>query len=202
MNKSEVKKKGTNTTETIKKENQRVVLTKQLLKEALISLLKEENIYKISIRRLCDIAGINRSTFYKYYGSQYELLTDMENEILSYIQENVEDIASGIVVQNIERLTVILSYLEKNSELAQLLLNNNVDPDFPKKLIDLPQIQDAIRRGIANKYDEAYQDYIFTFIIYGGYNLIKEWINKENRESAETMARLMTATIEGLYHGE
>ena len=53
------------------KEDQRVMLTKRLLKDSLVSLLKEKTIFKITIRELCDTAGINRSTFYKYYDSQY-----------------------------------------------------------------------------------------------------------------------------------
>ena len=56
-----------------KKEDRRVIMTKKLLKNALIVLLKEKDIYHISIRELCALADINRSTFYKYYGSQYDL---------------------------------------------------------------------------------------------------------------------------------
>ena len=48
-------------------ENQRVYLSKKLLENALISLLKQKSLYKISIRELCEVASINRSTFYKYF---------------------------------------------------------------------------------------------------------------------------------------
>ena len=48
------------------RENQRVMLTRRLIKESLTGLLAEESIHKISIRALCERAGINRSTFYKY----------------------------------------------------------------------------------------------------------------------------------------
>ena len=55
-------------------ENQRVYLSKKLLENALISLLKQKSLYKISIRELCEVASINRSTFYKYFSSQFDLL--------------------------------------------------------------------------------------------------------------------------------
>lgn len=61
-----------------KKEDRRIAMTKRLLKAALIELLKEQDIYHISIRELCERADVNRTTFYKYYGSQFDLLTDME----------------------------------------------------------------------------------------------------------------------------
>ena len=52
------------------KENQRILVTKRLLGVALIKLLKEKTIHEISVRELCDKAGVNRSTFYNHYKSQ------------------------------------------------------------------------------------------------------------------------------------
>ena len=67
-----------------KKEDRRIAMTKRLLKAALIELLKEQDIYHISIRELCERADVNRTTFYKYYGSQFDLLTDMEKDMLDF----------------------------------------------------------------------------------------------------------------------
>ena len=64
-------------------ENQRIRLSKTMLKNALIELLKTKNIEKISIYELCGQAQINRTTFYKYYGSQYDLLADIENDVFN-----------------------------------------------------------------------------------------------------------------------
>ena len=50
-----------------KKENQRITLTKRLLQEALLLMLRDESINKISVRDLCEKAGINRTTFYNHY---------------------------------------------------------------------------------------------------------------------------------------
>ena len=44
----------------MKKENQRVAQTKQLLREALFRLLQDENLNKITITKLCHEAGVNR----------------------------------------------------------------------------------------------------------------------------------------------
>ena len=52
------------------KSNQRVALTKQLIYQAFFTLLKKKSIRQISIRELCEIAGINRTTFYNHYGIQ------------------------------------------------------------------------------------------------------------------------------------
>ena len=71
------------------KEDQRIRLSKQLLRNALLELLKEKHISKVSVREICERAQINRTTFYKYYGSQYELLEDIENMLIAQITEKI-----------------------------------------------------------------------------------------------------------------
>ena len=72
-----------------KKEDRRVTMTRRLLKDALIELLREQSIYQISIRELCQRADVNRTTFYKYYGSQFDLLADMEDDIVAFVNSTV-----------------------------------------------------------------------------------------------------------------
>ena len=69
--------------------DRRVAMTKKFLKDALIEMLKTKDIYHISIRELCERADVNRSTFYKYYGSQFDLLADMESDMIEFIQKTV-----------------------------------------------------------------------------------------------------------------
>ena len=75
-------------------ENQRIRLSKAMLKNALMGLLKEKPIEKISVYELCAAAQINRTTFYKYYGSQYELLTDAENDYFRKLEDVLSENAS------------------------------------------------------------------------------------------------------------
>lgn len=50
------------------KTNQRIAATKRSLQDALIEMLKTQNINSISIRELCLTARVNRTTFYNHYG--------------------------------------------------------------------------------------------------------------------------------------
>ncbi|MBQ3999961.1 MAG: helix-turn-helix transcriptional regulator, partial [Oscillospiraceae bacterium] len=55
-------------------ENQRVRLTKRMLKDALISLMQDRPFDRITVKRLCEEAGINRTTFYLHYADTEQLL--------------------------------------------------------------------------------------------------------------------------------
>ena len=52
---------------------------------------KKKDINKITISSLCEKADINRSTFYKYYGSQYDVIKEMEQEVIQLINEQLND---------------------------------------------------------------------------------------------------------------
>ena len=48
-------------------ENRRVRMTKRLLQDALLELLEEKSLEKITVTQVCSKADVNRSTFYAYY---------------------------------------------------------------------------------------------------------------------------------------
>lgn len=72
------------------KENQRVKLTKKILKESLGKLLQTKSLHSISVRELCEAAEINRSTFYKYYGTPNDLFSEIQNDFLTHINESLD----------------------------------------------------------------------------------------------------------------
>lgn len=166
--------------------NQRIMLTKKLLKKSLTDMLQTQSIYQISIRELCQNAGINRSTFYKYYGSQFDLLSEMEQDLLFNVENMLvlqENYSKNVIEQ-------ILVYLEQDIDFIRLLINSNVDPEFPKKLFSLPPIQRMMNELIADLPEDE-SEYFHRFLLFGAYEIIRVWINKENRESSEWLAALL-----------
>ena len=54
----------------------RIIKTESSLKNALCNLVKERDFEKISVKDICEAAGINRITFYDHYKDKYDLLND------------------------------------------------------------------------------------------------------------------------------
>ncbi len=172
--------------------NQRIMLTKKLLKDSLTELLQTQNIHHISIRELCDRAGINRSTFYKYYGSQFDLLEEMETDLLEAMEHFLSqqtDIKNTMVIEQ------ALKYLETDLDFVRLLINSNVDPTFANKLFSLPPIQSMLKDIFESKSEPTEYEYTTNFLIHGAYQIVCMWLNKENRESSEWMAQLLINNI-------
>ena len=179
-------------------ENQRVRLSKMLLQSSLTKLMAEKRIHKISVREICDLAEINRTTFYKYYGSQYDLLKDMENEVLSQVDAylNTDKKEGGF---NIDALVQIATYIQDNLDLCRLLINNTVDTEFPEKLFNLSMIRRLLDEHLADQYPESEIDYAYQFVVNGGFSIMKIWINKETRETPEKIANTLVNIIYRLF---
>ena len=174
-----------------KKEDRRVAMTRRLLKDALTDILRTEDIYHVSIRELCQRADVNRTTFYKYYGNQFDLLADMENDLLEFLVSTIrEHVANPVKI-----IETICEYLESHLEFGRLIVNNNVDPLFPQRLFAQEVLRESVMQNYGTMPDETAQEYLFNYVIYGAYRIICLWINKEQREPPEEIAQLLIRLI-------
>lgn len=167
-------------------ENQRVRLTKTLLRDSLLDLLKEKGITKISVREICEHAQINRTTFYRYYGNQYDLLADIEDQFATNVQEIVE--SEDTEEEN--HLVKLLSYMNDNADLCRLLFNGEVHFDSVDRILELPKIRERLN-VITDGGEDGGRSYADEFIIGGSERIITSWINKDMREPPEEMAEII-----------
>ncbi|MFE6077464.1 TetR/AcrR family transcriptional regulator [Paenibacillus sp. NPDC057886] len=170
--------------------NQRVMLTKRLICEALLKMLKTRNINKISIRELCQIAGINRTTFYNHYGSQYDVLNEIAE---TYIQSTsftiINDLAAG---KNIDEcLTRILQYIKDNVEFAKLVLDLDNYDLISHITISLPQFDHMVIKHLSENLELEEKKAIASYVQYGTVRLLKEWILSDCLKSPEEEAKLI-----------
>ena len=175
------------------KENQRIRLSKKMLKDSLVSLLYEKSVHKISVIEICNRAQINRTTFYKYYGNQYDLLEDIENDVLTRIDGYVGAI-NGSMDDTLQQCTNIITYVNDNIDICRVLFDNNIDPEFPGKLVNLPCVKQSAAL-FETKFGKETMEYTKSFVLSGGFSMIRRWMNKEDREPPEEIANLFSSII-------
>lgn len=172
-------------------ENQRVRLTKRLLRESLISLLEQKELSKISVTELCENAGINRTTFYRYYGSQFDVLEEMGYEMAEKIRDLGKSHSKDGERTLKEQVTEICHYLQENRREAVLVLQNFsadsrvIQEIFRYRIIDQPQYLEFIQ-----SCDETTRDLLNTFMLNGIYSLIRKWLIEDIEKTAEEIGCL------------
>ncbi|HEY2420189.1 MAG TPA: TetR/AcrR family transcriptional regulator, partial [Neobacillus sp.] len=65
----------------------RIIRTRQLIKAALIDLLQEMEISKITVNKIAERATINRVTFYLHYRDIHDMLEKMAQEMVEDIEK-------------------------------------------------------------------------------------------------------------------
>ena len=171
-----------------KPDGRRVRMTKMLLKQSLIELMRENSIHEISIKDICVGADINRSTFYRHYNTQYELY----DEILEDITKDIGEIyvaCSGedYTAQNF--LAEILKYIEARRDTFLVILSGNGNVSMGETFNRFTS------RFIDTENTSELRVYIIQFIAAGMTSFIWTWLNKENRHSAEDVALVISSVM-------
>lgn len=168
-------------------ENQRVKLTKTLLKNSLIELMHSKPVNKITIKELCQNAEINRSTFYLYYTDQYALLNAIEEELVLNIQEHLGKIDSN--THSIQYLESLLSYIEKNADIFETLLCRQENLAFQAQFIE--KSLGNLQIKLSPACSEPVLGYVYDYLIMGCLSMIKRWIESDFNMSSFELADLI-----------
>ncbi|WP_042197114.1 TetR/AcrR family transcriptional regulator [Paenibacillus camerounensis] len=127
----------------------RVLRTRQLLKNALIELLEEMDIEKISVNRIAERAGINRVTFYLHYRDLPDMLERMADEMVEDIYKVVSSHPEQASGEEWPLLESLLKHIEANSRLYKVTLTFRHSTIFTDRLVKL--IEDMITSRLARQ---------------------------------------------------
>lgn len=75
-----------------KKIDRRVARTKEAIREAFFILADKKPMEKITIRELCDLANINRTSFYDHYQDFSDLVNSLETEIANSLLNQFDEL--------------------------------------------------------------------------------------------------------------
>ncbi len=173
-------------------ENQRIRLSKAMLKDALLQLLEEKPLEKITVYEICAAAHINRTTFYKYYGSPADLLDEIVKEVFDNLEQALDLLdLSKQDRDNPDALCDAVEYVYDHRRTFTTLINSISDQVFSDRLFHIPQVEALLDVTASYTATDAWKDYIKLFTFQGGYAVIRAWLNRDCQESPKEIARLI-----------
>ena len=89
----------------MKRNDARVRYTQKILKESFLKLLKEKAVNKITVKEVCELAGLNRATFYAHYSDCFDLMEKIEQELIETFAASIRSIDSFDVRALIEAIS-------------------------------------------------------------------------------------------------
>ena len=160
--------------------------TAKKMNDALIKLLETKDYEYITIKEICRIASVNRSTFYLHYENMNDLLEETirslnssfnlhfkskENENTIIFKDSLED----LLLINDENLIPYLNFIKENKNIYKVLKNHpelfNANKTYEEmfRKIFVPIMK---RFGL----DEKWHKYLMDFYISGLTSIILDWV--------------------------
>lgn len=174
------------------KENQRIALTKRLLKENLLQLMSGKSIQKITVRELCEAAEINRSTFYNHYGCPADVLLEIENGVVADLEELWQREGAGKNWPLNKRVEALCSYVLDNQNLFRLLLqNSDTNSGFASLLMNAAHVRMTYEQLFSYSKDDDSKRLMITFLNNGTYYLIRQWLLESIPKTPKEMGELV-----------
>lgn len=171
--------------------DRRIKYTKMVLKESLIQLMKEKPIGAITIKELCERADINRSTFYAHYSDHYDLLHQIEEEIISDMNETLSKFNNHEDIEALRMITRILEYISNNKDIFQVLLSEHGDFTFENRVMQIAHDYTIKSWMETNNFTEDIAEYLSAFTISGNVKVIQTWLKNNLDKPPKELANIM-----------
>ena len=170
------------------KPDRRVKYTKMVLKQSLLELMADRPIGKVTIKDICELADINRGTFYKHYSDQYALLNEIQDELDSEIKAATEKKLADSTGTT-EIIKEIFRCIAAQSSLCKVLCSDYGDGEFLKKLMFNAHDQFIEEwRTKLRQADIKQLDRFYTYTANGIIAAAQEWLQSGTDESPEEIA--------------
>ncbi len=183
--------------------------------KALIALLEKKDLEYITVKEICEEAGVNRSTFYLHYETIGDLVnetTEMINErFLSYFPQNEKNISdelegrqlSELILVTKEYLIPYLRFIKDNKRVYRASFRNPNDMQAHARYGELKKhilspILDRFRVPV------PYHRYYIAYYIEGIIAIVKEWLRRDCEDEVEMIADIIEQCVRpepGKYGG-
>ncbi|MCD7950469.1 MAG: TetR family transcriptional regulator C-terminal domain-containing protein [Erysipelotrichaceae bacterium] len=177
----------------MKTENRSVRKTKKLLKDNLITLIKEKPITQIGVKELTDLCDLNRGTFYIHYNDIYDMVETIENDMLT----DLDDILSQTELHEpLDILDPLFQYIYEQGEMPFVLISEHGDISFLNKLLKLfkKYCFEAWKKYF-NIEDDMLYDIYFRYVSNGILGILDMWYKKQIDLSPHELAVIASRLV-------
>ncbi|MDE6729541.1 MAG: TetR/AcrR family transcriptional regulator [Oscillospiraceae bacterium] len=176
------------------------------MNHALLTILEKKDFEYITIREICETAGVNRSTFYLHYQNTRELLDESIRNIyqkfLSYFENSKDFSVQEIKNTSLENLIFVKEeYLRPYLEFIQDHRRIFKTAVLQESVFDTRKNFDWMFESIFNPILACFQCpererlYIMKFYINGLIAVIMEWIENDCKESIDEIITIIKKCI-------
>ena len=176
--------------------------SKRLIREAFAELVDEKgDINKITVKEIIDKADISKSTFYAHYVDIYAVIEEFENEIISTINNSIDDFLKDKNNQEfMPYINRLLELFTENEELYKKLFKVENEVNFVDKIktIILKKLENSLKvelRLFPKEQFKFYLDFITNGITYLVVDYFKSTVDLSLNFIADEMNNMLKMLV-------
>ena len=169
-----------------KQESRRTQMTKRMIRSALVELMEEKTLERITIKELCERADVNRTTFYLHYSDQRSVLNDIKETVC---KKTVAMITESDFTDPTAFVEQFLCYIRDNDRVFRILLMNDEGDSFRFALMDAAARE--LVQYIPVTADPQADAFGLAYIMAGSLSIIIEWMKTGYERSPKELARFI-----------
>lgn len=187
--------------------------TARRMDEAFLELLSQKDLAYITVKEICERAGVNRSTFYLHY----ETLGDLLSESIEYMNERFESYMlpeAGLMLDRLrdcpldeldlispQYLRPYLNYVKENKRLMRLTIEN---PGPLRQREAYDRVFTHVFTPILERFQVPSKEhgYIMAFYIHGLIAIVSEWIQEDCAAPVEDIIDVIQRCVRWYEPGE
>ncbi|MCD7847812.1 MAG: TetR/AcrR family transcriptional regulator [Oscillospiraceae bacterium] len=180
--------------------------TALLMDEALLQLLERKDLEFITVKEICERAGVNRSTFYLHYETIGDLVNEtvgmMDSKFQACFSESNEHFVGNIQSKDLGDLVLItdnylkpyLEFIRDNKSIYRASFRNPSGTQANEKF---EYMKKYILRPIMSRFDipTEHQAYYIDYYIDGVMAIIRRWLAEDCKDSVEMICAIIEECV-------
>ena len=174
--------------------------------EAFLTLLEKKDFAYITVKEICETAGVNRSTFYLHYETMADLLSEsvshMNEQFLTYMKQDSEVFVTKLKDCPLDELYLItpeylapyLNYIKEHRRLFRTATENAAALGLGKSY---DRMFRHVFTPILERFGVPQQDrrYVMAFYIQGLMAIISEWLRNDCADPTAYVVELIQRCV-------
>ncbi len=175
--------------------NQRFIENEKKIEQSFFILLQKKESSQITVKEICELSSINRSTFYHHYQDIPDLMTKVEHRLQTELLSVLRAASGGF--QNLrsyfclDYLTLLIEHIEKYAVFYRAYLQRNPDEIMDESfslLWDNFYKPNFLQYGVTQ---ENHMLYYYHFFKAGFLQTIKLWLINGCPESPQELSDII-----------
>ena len=172
------------------------------MNEALISLLEKKDLEFITVKEICETAGVNRSTFYLHYETISDLMNEtvemVDKRLLSYFSQRERDVLSEMNGADLKELVLVsrayllpyLRFIRDNKRVYRAAFRN---PAGMQAYARYEHLKNHILGPILARFQipSELRPYYIAYYVEGIIAIVKEWLRRDCIDEVESISDII-----------